>query len=220
MDARARIRAVKAAVFAAACLPLAKLALDAFTGGLGANPIEAVLNRLGFWTLTLLTASLAATPANELLHLKWPVRVRRMLGLFAFAYATLHLLWYVGVDQFFDLQVLAQDVAKRKFMAVGFAAWLLLVPLAVTSTDAWVRRLGFARWKRLHRLVYVAALLGAVHFVWRVKADLRRPSLFLAALALLLGARLVPALGRARRARRRGAAPAARPIVERGGTAL
>jgi sulfoxide reductase heme-binding subunit YedZ len=207
VEPRARIRLLKVATFAAACLPLAKIVADGLLGRLGANPIEAVLNRLGFWTLTLLTASLAATPAHDLLGLSWPVRLRRMLGLFAFSYATLHLCWYVGVDQFFDLEVLARDVAKRKFMAVGFTAWLLLVPLAVTSTDAWVRRLGFARWKRLHRLVYVAALLGVVHFVWRVKADLRRPAVFLVVLGALLLARLVPrAALRRRRARPGGAA--------------
>jgi sulfoxide reductase heme-binding subunit YedZ len=206
VEPRARIRLLKALTFAAASLPLAKIVADGLLGRLGANPIEAVLNRLGFWTLTLLTASLAATPAHDLLGLSWPVRLRRMLGLFAFSYATLHLCWYVGVDRFFDLDVLARDVAKRKFMAVGFAAWLLLVPLAVTSTDAWVRRLGFARWKKLHRLVYVAALLGAVHFVWRVKADLRRPAIFLVVLGALLAARLVPrATLRRRRARAGGA---------------
>lgn len=192
MDAKRRIRLVKAAAFALSCLPLAKLVADGWLGRLGANPIEAVLNRLGFWTLTFLTLSLVPTPANELLGLVWPVRVRRMLGLFAFSYATLHLLWYVGVDRFLDLGLLVQDVAKRKFMTVGFAAWLLLVPLAVTSTDRWVRRLGYARWKRLHRAVYAVALLGVVHFVWRVKADLRRPSWFIAAVGFLLLARLVP----------------------------
>ena len=192
MKARTRIRALKAAAFALACLPLAKIVADGLAGRLGANPIAAVLDRLGFWALTFLTLSLAATPAHDLLGLSWPVRLRRMAGLFAFSYATLHLLWYVGVDQFFDLHVLAADVAKRKFRVVGFSAWLLLVPLAVTSTDAWVRRLGFARWKRLHRLVYVAATLGAVHFVWRVKADLRRPAWFAAAVGVLLAARLVP----------------------------
>lgn len=192
MDAKRRIRLVKAAAFGLSCLPLAKLVADGWLGRLGANPIEAVLNRLGFWTLTFLTLSLVPTPANELLGLVWPVRVRRMLGLFAFSYATLHLLWYVGVDRFLDLGLLVQDVAKRKFMTVGFAAWLLLVPLAVTSTDRWVRRLGYARWKRLHRAVYAVALLGVVHFVWRVKADLRRPSWFIAAVGFLLLARLVP----------------------------
>jgi len=192
VDARRRIRLLKLATFLLACLPLAWILADGLLGRLGANPIERVQDRLGFWTLTFLTLSLVPTPAHDLLGLAWPVRIRRMLGLFAFSYATLHLLWYAGVDQLFDAAVLAGDVLKRKFQAVGLAAWLLLVPLAVTSTDGWVRRLGFARWKRLHRLVYVAALLGALHFVWRVKADLRRPSWFLAALALLLAARLVP----------------------------
>jgi len=176
---------------------------DGVLGRLGANPIEAVLNRLGFWTLTFLVLSLVPTPARELLGLAWPVRLRRTVGLFAFSYATLHLLWYAGVDQLLDVRLLAQDVAKRKFMAVGFATWLLLVPLAVTSTDRWVRRLGYARWKRLHRLVYAAALLGTVHFVWRVKADLRRPSWFITAVAILLLARLVPALVSRLRAPRR-----------------
>lgn len=207
---RGAVRAVKVAVFVAASAPLAKLAADGLADRLGANPIELVLNRLGFWTLVLLTASLAPTPLHEHLRLAWPVRVRRMLGLFAFAYATLHLLWYVGVDQFFDLGLLAEDVAKRKFMAVGFAAWLLLVPLAVTSTDRWVRRLGFRAWKRLHRLVYVAAILGVVHFVWRVKADLARPAIFAAVIGLLLAARVPPALARAR-SRRAAAAAAAAP---------
>ena len=201
MDARTRIRTLAAATFALACVPLAKIVADGLLGRLGANPIEEVLDRLGFWTLALLTLSLVPTPAHDLLGLAWPVRIRRMLGLFAFSYATLHLSWYVGVDQFFDPAVLARDVLKRRFMVVGFAAWLLLVPLAVTSTDRWVRRLGFARWKRLHRLVYVAALLGVVHFVWRVKADLRRPAWFAVAVGVLLAARLVPRLGTARRAR-------------------
>jgi len=200
MESRTRIRWLKIATFAACCLPLAKIVADGLLGRLGANPIEAVLNRLGFWTLTLLTLSLVPTPAHDFLGLAWPVRIRRMLGLFAFSYATVHLLWYVGVDQFFDLALLAKDVAKRKFMTVGFTAWLVLVPLAVTSTDRWVRRLGYARWKRLHRLVYAAALLGVVHFVWRVKADLRRPSVFIAIVAALLLARVV-ARGAARRVR-------------------
>jgi sulfoxide reductase heme-binding subunit YedZ len=192
LDARTRNRILEAAAFALACVPLAKIVADGALGRLGANPIQEVLDRLGFWTLALLTLSLVPTPAHDLLGLAWPVRIRRMLGLFAFSYATLHLAWYAGVDQFFDLSVLASDVLKRKFMVVGFAAWLLLVPLAVTSTDRWVRRLGYARWKRLHRLVYAAALLGVVHFVWRVKADLRRPAWFAAAVGLLLAARLVP----------------------------
>jgi sulfoxide reductase heme-binding subunit YedZ len=193
---------LKPAVFAACCLPLAKLALDAFTGGLGANPVEAGMNRLGFWTLTFLAIALAPTPAHDLLGWRWPQRLRRMLGLFAFAYATLHLSWYAGVDKFFDVGEIAADVTKRRFQAVGFGAWLLLVPLAATSTDRMVRRLGYRRWKLLHRLVYVAAALGVVHFVWRVKADLRRPSIFALAIGALLLARVVAwARGRAARPR-------------------
>ncbi|MGC3997162.1 MAG: protein-methionine-sulfoxide reductase heme-binding subunit MsrQ [Anaeromyxobacter sp.] len=186
----AGIRALKLTTFALASGPLAWMVFGAFTDRLGANPVEAILNRLGFWTLVLLTASLVPTPAKEWLGLAWPVRVRRMLGLFAFSYASLHLLWYVGADQFFDWPLLVKDVVKRRFMAVGFAAWLMLVPLAVTSTDRWVRRLGYARWKRLHRLVYVAAGLGVVHFVWRVKADEREPLIFATVIGVLMAARL------------------------------
>lgn len=218
---RARVRALKAATFALCCLPLAKVAGDAFTGGLGANPIEAVQDRLGFWTLTLLTLTLVPTPAHDLLGLAWPVRVRRMLGLFTFAYASLHLAWYVGVDQFFDLHVLAADVLKRKFMAVGFLGWLMLVPLAVTSTDRWVRRLGYARWKRLHRLAYGVAALGVVHFTWRVKADELVPFAFAAVIGALLVARLAVRLSRAAASRARppgrAAVGAAAPEVRRPG---
>jgi sulfoxide reductase heme-binding subunit YedZ len=205
----AKSRLLKPAVFALCCAPLAKLAVDAFTGGLGANPVEAGMNRLGFWTLTFVAIALVPTPAHDLLGLKWPQRLRRMLGLFAFAYATLHLAWYAGIDKFFDLREIAADVTKRRFQAVGLAAWLLLVPLAVTSTDAMVRRLGFRTWKRLHRLVYLVAALGLVHFVWRVKADLRRPAWFAAAIGALLLARLVSAALR-RTARRSAGAGRAR----------
>lgn len=186
-------------------LPLVKLAVDATGGGLGANPVEAGLNRLGYWTLFLLTASLAPTPLNDLLGWRWPVRIRRTLGLLAFTYATLHFAWYLGVDKFFALGDVARDVTKRKFITIGFAALVLLVPLAITSTDASVRRLGFARWKRLHRVVYVAAALGVIHFLWRVKADHRLPTLFAVAVGALLLARLVTwvRVGRATARRRR-----------------
>jgi sulfoxide reductase heme-binding subunit YedZ len=197
----ARIRALRAATLVLALVPLAKIVADGLLRRLGANPIEMVQDRLGFWTLTFLTLALVPTPAHDLLGLAWPVRVRRMLGLLAFAYASLHLLWYVGVDQTLDLGLLVVDVAKRKFMTVGFVAWLLLLPLAVTSTDRWVRRLGYRRWKRLHRLAYVAALLGVVHFVWRVKADMRRPTWFVVAVGVLLLLRLVPRVRRRARSR-------------------
>jgi methionine sulfoxide reductase heme-binding subunit len=209
----ARYRALKGVTFLLALLPLAKIPWDGIQGKLGANPIEAIQGRLGFWTLTFLTLSLVPTPAHDLLGVAWPVRLRRMLGLFAFAYASLHLVWYVAIDQTMDLRLLVEDVTRRKFMTVGFTAWLLLLPLALTSTDRWVRRLGFVRWKRLHRLVYAAALLGVVHFVWRVKADLRRPIWFAVAVGALLALRLVPVLRR----RRAGASPSAiarRPATE------
>jgi sulfoxide reductase heme-binding subunit YedZ len=204
VEPHARHRWQQAATWAACLAPLAKLAVDAATGGLTANPVEAVLNRLGFWTFTLLCASLAATPLHDLTGLAWPVRQRRLLGLFAFAYATLHFLWYLAIDQGLALELLAVDVVKRPFITVGLAALLLLVPLAVTSTDGWVRRLGFRRWKRLHRLAYLAALLAVVHFLWRVKADHRRPALFAAAVGALLLARLVRFLATALKVQWRG----------------
>jgi sulfoxide reductase heme-binding subunit YedZ len=200
------LRLLKPLAFALALVPLAKLAVDGATGGLGANPVAEGMNRLGFWTLTFLSLSLVPTPARELLGISWPVRLRRMLGLFAFTYGSLHFAWYMGVDKFFDLADVAQDIGKRKFIAVGFAALMMLVPLAATSTDRWVRRLGYVRWKRLHRLVYLAALLGVVHFVWRVKADLRKPLLFAGVVGLLLLVRVPFALRRALRSR----SPAAR----------
>jgi methionine sulfoxide reductase heme-binding subunit len=184
------------AAVALGLLPAGKGVLDGALGRLGADPIAEVQNRLGFWTLTLLTLSLAPTPAHDLLGLRWPVRVRRALGLLAFGYGALHFCWYLAIDRFFDLGEIARDLGKRRFITVGFAALLLLAPMALTSTDRWVRRLGFTRWKRLHRLAYAAAALGAVHFLWRVKADHRRPALFAAAIGILLALRLVrPARG-------------------------
>jgi sulfoxide reductase heme-binding subunit YedZ len=189
----ARSRLIKAGGWVAALVPLALLVADALRHRLGANPIEAVLNRLGFWTLTFLALSLLPTPLRSWTGLAWPLRLRRLLGVTAFSYAALHFAWYLGVDQFFDLQAIGADIVKRPFITVGFATLLLLLPLAITSTDGWVRRLGFARWKALHRLAYAAALLGVVHFAWRVKADRLKPALFALAIGLLLLARLRPA---------------------------
>jgi sulfoxide reductase heme-binding subunit YedZ len=197
---------VKPAAVAVLLLPLAKVGWDGATGGLGANPIEAVQNRLGFWTITLLALSLVPTPAKEVLGLAWPQRLRRILGVTAFAYALMHFLFYVVVDKFFDWPVIAQDLTRRPFIMVGFAALLCLLPLAVTSTDGWVRRLGFRTWKRVHRLAYLAAALAVVHFAWRVKADLRRPLLFAAVFLLLLAARLPGWVRQARRGARQPAA--------------
>jgi sulfoxide reductase heme-binding subunit YedZ len=195
--AKAKLRWLAPAAVAIGLAPLAKLALAAFTGGLGANPIAEGMNRLGFWTLTLLAASLAPTPVKDLLGWTWPVRIRRTLGLLAFTYGALHFAWYLVLDKFFDAADIAADIAKRPFITVGFAALVLLVPLAVTSTDRWVRRLGYPRWKRLHRLVYAAAALGVLHFLWRVKADKLKPSIFAAVIGALLALRVL-AWGRKR----------------------
>jgi methionine sulfoxide reductase heme-binding subunit len=193
-------RWVKPVVVVALLLPLAKIGRDAFTDGLGANPIEAVQNRLGFWAITLLALSLVPTPARDLPGMGWLQRLRRVLGVTAFAYALLHFLFYVGVDKFFDWRTMSTDLTRRPFIMVGFAALLCLTPLAVTSTDGWVKRLGFKTWKRIHRLAYLAAALAVVHFVWRVKADLRRPLLFAAIFLVLLAVRFP---GWVREARRR-----------------
>jgi sulfoxide reductase heme-binding subunit YedZ len=190
VDVALRNRLVKAAGWGAALAPLALLVVDAARHRLGANPIEAVLNRLGFWTFTFLVLSLTPTPLRLWTGLSWPLRLRRLLGVTAFCYAALHFGWYLGVDQFFDLVAVSADVVKRPFITVGFTALLLLLPLVVTSTEGWVRRLGFARWKALHRLAYVAALLGAVHFLWRVKADKLKPAIFAAMVVTLLLLRL------------------------------
>jgi sulfoxide reductase heme-binding subunit YedZ len=193
----------KALVFAASTIPLVLIGLDGWRGRLGANPIEAILNRLGWWTLAFLMLALVPTPLQKLGGWTWPARYRRMLGLFAFFYGCLHFTCYVGVDQFFDWHAIAADIVKRKFITIGMLALSLLVPLALTSTNRAVRRLGYVRWKRLHRLVYLAALSGVVHFVWRVKADLREPLIFASVLAVLLLLRLAP------RRRRSASEPAA-----------
>lgn len=188
--------AIKAAIWAAALTPAAWLAWDGFWGGLGANPVEAIMLRTGWWGLVLLTVTLAVTPLRRLTGWNSIVRVRRLLGLFAFFYICLHLTNYVVVDQWFDFSMILEDITERPFITVGFAAWLILLSLAVTSTRGWIRRLG-RKWQRLHRLVYVAAGLGTLHFYWKVKADTREPLVFIAILAVLLLLRL-PALRRLR----------------------
>ncbi len=185
------IRTRKVVVFLACLAPLGLLIWQGFTHGLGANPIERITRATGDWTLRFLLITLAVTPARRLLG--WPalIRFRRMLGLFAFFYGTLHLLTYVGLDQFFDPRSIGKDILKRPFVTAGMTAFVLLVPLAVTSTAGWIRRLGGARWRRLHRLIYFSALAGVVHFYWLVKSDIREPVLYGAILAVLLGYRLV-----------------------------
>ena len=177
---------LKPGVFAGSLTPLAAIGLRAWRGELGANPIAEAMNQLGLVTLVFLVAALACTPMKTLLGWTWPVRLRRMLGLFGFCYASLHLTTYAVLDQVLDWHAILQDLTKRRFIYVGFAAFVLLVPLAITSTNASVRRLGFARWKRLHRLAYVAPVLGVVHFTWRVKKDVSEPVAYGVVLAALL----------------------------------
>jgi sulfoxide reductase heme-binding subunit YedZ len=184
---------LKPAVFTGALVPLADLLLRAAQGTLSANPVAAALNRLGLLTLIFLVATLSLTPLRLLFGWSWPIRIRRMLGLFAFFYASLHFTTYLAIDQQFDFRAILEDILKRKFIFVGFAAFLLLIPLALTSTNASVRRLGIRRWQRLHRLVYLAAALGAIHFIWRVKRDLTEPAIYAAIVAVLLLIRAVNA---------------------------
>ncbi|MCW5891178.1 MAG: sulfoxide reductase heme-binding subunit YedZ [bacterium] len=189
--ARARpLRWLAPGVLLGALVPLAVLCRRALHGTLGANPIAEALNQLGLLALIFLVAALACTPAKTLLGWTWPLRLRRMLGLLGFAYAALHVATYVALDQGFDGAALWADVTKRRFIHVGAAAFLLLVPLAATSTAGAVRRLGFARWKLLHRLAYLATGLAVLHFVWRVKVDLTEPVAYALVLAGLLALRL------------------------------
>lgn len=197
-------RALKFAVFLACLVPLAALVFRAATGDLGVNPIETITLSTGRWTLRLLLVTLAVTPLRRLLQWNEVIRVRRMLGLFAFAYAVLHLSTYVVLDQFFDWRTIVEDVTKRPFIMAGAGAFLLLVPLAATSTTAAIRRLG-RHWARLHMLIYPAAALGVLHFIWKVKSDYRSPTRYAIVLGLLLAFRMVWAL-RAR-TQRRGSVP-------------
>lgn len=183
---------VKPLLLAAALAPMALLVagLAGWWGvSLGANPVEKILETLGKTSLNLVLITLCVSPLRQLTGWSELMRVRRMLGLAAFAYVLTHFLFYVLVDQGLDFNILLEDVAKRPFITAGFTGFLLLIPLAVTSTRASMRRLG-RRWGQLHRLVYVTALLGCVHYYWQVKADVREPLLYFAALAVLLGWRL------------------------------
>jgi len=180
----------KPTVFAALLAPLAVLVYDALTGGLSANPIEDLLHRTGRWGLTMLLFTLAVTPVRRLTGWSVIMRFRRMLGLYAFFYLVLHFSVYLGLDQFFSLHAVWEDVAERPYITVGFTSLLLLVPLALTSTKRMIRRLGGKRWARLHRLTYVAAVGGVLHFMWAVKADVRDPTIYAVTLGVLLGARL------------------------------
>src|SRR5690349_4980046 len=180
------IRYLKVAVFLACLVPLGLLGWDAYTQNLGANPIEKITHTTGDWTLRFLLITLSVTPLRKLLGVPAFIKFRRMLGLFAFFYATLHFLTYIWLDKFFNLHEILADVAKRKFITIGFTAFVLLIPLALTSTAGWIRRLGGKRWQALHRLIYLAAIAGVIHYLWLVKADIRRPVQYGILLAILL----------------------------------
>lgn len=180
---------VKPFVFLACLIPALLLGWDAFTGGLGVNPIEDITHRTGDWALRFLLVTLAVTPLRWLAGWNGLVRFRRMIGLFAFFYAVLHFSTYLVFDHFFDLLLIIDDVAERRYVTAGFVGFVLMIPLAVTSTQGWIRRLG-RRWAVLHRLVYASAVAGVVHFLWLVKIDIGEPLIYAVILAILLGARL------------------------------
>jgi sulfoxide reductase heme-binding subunit YedZ len=194
------VRVLKAALFVLALAPVARLATGAlfFPDWLGANPAEYITRSTGDWTLRFLLVTLAVTPVRKLAGWHWLAGYRRMFGLFAFFYALVHLSSYVAFDHVFDVVEILKDIVKRPFITVGFTALVLLVPLAVTSTNRMVQRLGAKRWLALHRLVYVIAPLGVLHFWWMVKRDITEPAIYAVILAALLGYRL---LDRRRRAR-------------------
>jgi len=182
---------LKTLCFLLSLLPLAWLFYGAYQQQLGANPIEYIIRDLGTWGLTFLLITLAITPLRRLTRWNWLLRFRRMFGLFAFFYVVLHFTSYIWWDQFFDWHAIWKDVLKRPFITVGFAAFLMLIPLAVTSTNNMIKRLGARRWQLLHRLVYVIATCGVVHYWWLVKRDITKPFIYAVVLAALLGFRLV-----------------------------
>lgn len=195
------IRVTKIVVFIVCLVPLGLLAwrffgahptdMSTWGAGLGANPVEALEHKTGDWTLRFLLITLAITPLRKLLHVPALIKFRRMFGLFAFFYGCLHFTTYLGVDKFFNVHEILADVVKRKYITVGFTAFVLLIPLAVTSTTGWIRRLGGKRWQALHRLIYISAICGIIHYLWLVKADIHEPLEYGAVLVALLGYRVI-----------------------------
>ena len=212
MTPKHAIRLIGKPLLFALCLsPLAWFAWAAWVGGLGANPVEAANRFTGDWALRFIVIALTVSPLCQLSGWGAPMRFRRMLGLFAFAYSFLHTANYIALDQFFDWHEIWADVFTRRYITVGWVAFLLLFPLAATSTNAMVRRLGAARWKQLHRLVYLIAIGSVIHYYLMVKADVREPLIYAAVLALLLGYRVVAAMRR-RTGRARRRAPRVQPV--------
>jgi sulfoxide reductase heme-binding subunit YedZ len=207
------VRALKAVLFVLALVPLARLVTGAlfFPDWLGANPAEFITRSLGDWTLRFLLITLAVTPVRKLSGWHWLANFRRMFGLYAFFYCLVHLSSYVAFDHVFDVVAILKDIVKRPFITVGFTALVLMTPLAITSTNRMVQRLGAKRWLALHRLVYVIAPLGVLHFWWMVKRDITEPVIYALILAVLLGYRVVVRLKDRRRRTRPAPRGAAQP---------
>jgi sulfoxide reductase heme-binding subunit YedZ len=186
-----RVGWLKLTIFPLCLMPLARLLWMAVTANMGANPIEVITRATGKWILIFLLVTLAITPLRKLTGQLWLIRLRRMFGLFAFFYGCLHFLTYIWLDQGFDLHSIMKDVYKRPFITAGFTGFVLMIPLAVTSTRKMIQRLGGRRWQRLHRLIYVSATAGAIHFLWLVKKDISRPVEYATILGVLLGYRIV-----------------------------
>ena len=176
---------LKPLVFLACLIPLGRLAWKAYNSALGANPIQVITWSTGTWTLAFLMVTLSITPVRRLTKQYWLIQYRRMLGLFVFFYGCLHFTTYIWLDQFFDLHSIGKDIYKRPFITVGFTAFVLMIPLALTSTKASIRRLG-KRWVTLHRLIYATAILGVIHYIWLVKKDVRVPIIYAVILSMLL----------------------------------
>jgi methionine sulfoxide reductase heme-binding subunit len=197
-----RISKLKAIVFVACLIPITLLVWAAATQQLSANPLEDIRDTTGIWTLRLLIATLCITPIRRLTGWHELIRLRRMLGLFAFFYGVLHYVSYVWLDEFFNITSMAEDLMKRPFIMAGYASFAMLVPLAVTSTKKWIVRLGGRRWQLLHRLIYLSTAAGIAHYFWRVKLDVQAPIIYGLVLTLLLAARgrliLLEVIGRAR----------------------
>ncbi len=185
-----RLKLTKTIIFLAALIPLARLVWKALHDALGANPIEVITHSTGDWTLIFVLTTLSITPLRQITRQYWLIGLRRMVGLFAFFYGSLHFLTYIWLDKFFDLHEMLKDIEKRRFITVGFAAFVLMIPLALTSTAWSIRRLGGKNWQRLHRLIYLTGILAVIHYIWLVKADRHKPLEYGAVLTLLLAYRI------------------------------
>jgi sulfoxide reductase heme-binding subunit YedZ len=194
-------RVIKPVVFLACLVPLGQLVYGAFWGDLGANPVETITNTTGIWTLRLIVITLAITPLRWLTRQNIVIQFRRMLGLFAFFYGTLHFMTYFILDRSLLFDELWEDVMKRPYITMGFSAFVLMIPLAFTSTKGWIRRLGGYRWNLLHRLIYVSAILAVIHYWWKVKLDTTNPRYYALIVAALLGVRIWRAIARRQTAR-------------------